>query len=256
MKVIISSLLLLLATFDLSAQEIQAIPDFSAQYSMNVKGLPAGDMTRTLSTDANGIRTLYSRTKAKGLFAFFKPDLIEETSTWTHDNNGIQPISYLYQRTGGKKDKIITIDFDWMNKLAQTNKNGQQKSFDINSDTSDKLIYQIILMTDLANKKTSFSYPIATEDKVKTYDIELLGEEIVSTSMGNINAVKLLRKRSSENKRQTTLWCAPSLNYLPVKLEHIEKGTAFVATLENLKGIDSSMAFQQKTAPSSPLDNR
>lgn len=252
MKVIISSLLLLLATFDLSAQETPAIPDFSAQYSMNVKGLPAGDMTRILSTDANGVRTLYSRTKAKGLFAFFKPDLIEETSTWS---NSVQPISYVYQRTGGKKDKIIYIDFDWKNKLAQTSKDGQKKSFDITNDTSDKLIYQIILMTDLANNKTHFSYPVATEDNVKTYDIELLGEEIVSTSMGDINAVKLLRKRSSENKRQTTLWCAPSLNYLPVKLEHIEKGTAFIATLKSLKGIDSSLAFQEKTVPSSPLNS-
>jgi hypothetical protein len=94
-------------------------------------------------------------------------------------------------------------------------------------------------MSDLAKDKQKFHYKIADGGKIKIYDITILGEEVITTPLGQFTAIKLLRKREGKKERKTTLWCAPSLNYLPVQLEHIEKdGTVFTATIKTLKGIE------------------
>jgi hypothetical protein len=232
----------------------QDIPDFSANYLVRLKGLSAGELKRELSTNSDGSRTFSSKSQAKGMFAFFKPDLVEETSIWVQKGNTIQPKSYLYQRTGGKKDKYLNLHFDWQKHIINIDNKKQTWALDTTTHTFDKLSYQLALMSDLGQKKKEFSYQIADKHKLKTYDIIILGTEIISTPLGKIKTIKLERQRSSKTQRQTTLWCAPALNYLPVRIEHIEKdGTNFTAELRRLKGFDIAAAFEKKVAKTNPL---
>ncbi|MBL1319952.1 MAG: DUF3108 domain-containing protein [Methylophaga sp.] len=232
----------------------QDIPDFSANYKVRLNGLSAGELKRALTTNDDGTRTFKSQSQAKGIFAFFKPDLIEETSIWMKKGNNIYPQSYLYQRTGGKKDKYLSLDFDRNNQRINIDNKKQTWSLEAKPNSLDKLSYQLALMLDLEQQKKEFSYQIVDKGKFKTYDIIILGTEIISTPLGKIETIKLKRKRSSEKRRQTTLWCAPALNYLPVKIEHIEKdGTNFTAELRRLKGFDTASAFEKKVATTSAL---
>jgi hypothetical protein len=227
----------------------QDIPDFSANYKVRLNSLSAGELKRVLTTNDDGSRTFNSKSQAKGVFAFFKPDLVEETSIWMKEGNEVRPQSYLYQRTGGKKDKYLSLNFDWQNQQINIDNKKQTWSLDAKPNALDKLSYQLALMLDLEQKKKAFSYQIADGSKFKTYDIIILGTEIISTPLGKIEAIKLKRKRSSEKQRQTTLWCAPALHYLPVRIEHIEKdGTNFTAELRRLKGFDTASAFEKKIA--------
>ena len=119
----------------------------------------------------------------------------------------------------------------------------------IEQNTLDKLVYQLALMSDLADNKTLLNYRIADGGKLKDYKIKILDEEIITTPLGRINTIKLTRERVRSKGRETTLWCAPALNYLPVKLEHTEKGgSIFTAVLRRLKGIATEDAFKALTA--------
>lgn len=220
------------------AQQL-VIPDFSANYQVRLNGIQAGELKRSLESKTDGERLFKSTTKAKGVFAFFKPETIVETSLWRWNENAIEPQSYLYNRKGGKKEKKVHLDFDWLNQRLHINDGKQPWSLDLLPKTLDKLVYQLALMSDLANDKHEFTYQIADGGKVKTYNISILGEETVMTPLGEFSTIKLLRKRERKKDRKTTLWCAPSLNYLPVQLEHIEKdGTVFTATIQTLQGIE------------------
>ena len=228
--------------------QAQSISDFSANYKVSLNGLSAGELKRILTTDENGVRTFNSQSQAKGVFAFFKPDLIEETSVWILEDNQIRPQSYVYQRTGGKKDKFLKLDFDWSNQLISVNDKKQSWSLDSEEYTLDKLIYQLALMRDLQRDKKELSYQVTDGEKLKTYNISILGMETILTPLGKIEAIKLKRIRNDEKARQTTLWCAPTLNYLPVRIEHIEKdGTTFTAELRRLKGIETAGLFTKRT---------
>lgn len=237
---------LLLLSLPLSAHA-QDIADFSANYQVNVNGFPAGELKRSLSSNEDGTRTFASKSQAKGAVAFFKPDLIEETSIWLQQDNHVRPQSYLYQRTGGKKEKYLSVHFDWQTQQVKIDDKKQVIQLNIEPFTLDKLVYQLALMSDLEQQKTVFSYPVVDKNKIKTYNIVILGTETITTPMGKIEALKLQRMHSSKKQRQTTLWCAPALHYLPVKIEHIEKGgTTFTAELRRLKGIDTASAFDKK----------
>ena len=228
--------------------EAYDIPDFSANYSINIDGIQAGQLKRTLSTQKDSSRIFKSETQAKGIFAFFKPDLVEETSIFKAENNSIIPQSYLYQRTKGKKDKYLKLNFDWANKQVHIDDKKHPWSLDIETKILDKLVYQLALMTDLAENKKQFNYQIADGGKIKIYNIIIIDHEVVTTPLGKIKTVKLMRQRDKASRRQTTLWCAPALDYLPVKLEHIEKdGAVFTAELRHLTGVQITDAFQPAT---------
>ncbi len=221
------------------------IPDFSANYLVKLNGLQAGELKRTLVTNEDGSRLFSSESQAKGVFSLFKPDLVTETSVWQNQDNAIRPIKYVYQRTGGKKEKFMQLDFDWQKNILHIDDKQHPWSLALKQNTLDKLVYQLSLMADLAENKSQFSYHIADGGKLKTYDIQIKGHEVITTPLGKIDTIKLSRHRDEPKGRETVLWCAPALNYLPVMLEHSEKGgTVFTAVLRQLKGIAITDAFE------------
>ncbi|GAB4288494.1 MAG: hypothetical protein Kow0083_01090 [Methylophaga sp.] len=221
----------------------QDIPDFSANYLVKLNGIQAGELKRTLTTEDNGLRKFNSVSQAKGVFSFFKPDIVEETSIWQLIDGTVTPQRYQYQRTGGKKDKFLQMLFDWHNSRVSIDDHQHPWQLDIQQGVLDKLVYQISLMQDLASGIEQVDYLIADGGRLKTYQIKVLGKETITTPMGQIETVKLTRHREKPKDRDTTLWCAPALNYLPVKLEHVEDGTVFTALLRRLRGIESEQAF-------------
>ncbi|MDT8371194.1 MAG: DUF3108 domain-containing protein [Gammaproteobacteria bacterium] len=221
------------------------IPDFSANYLVKLNGLQAGELKRTLKTNTDGTRLFSSETQAKGVFSLFKPDLVIETSVWKKQDNAIRPLKYVYKRSGGKKEKFMQLDFDWPKSTLHIDDKQHPWSLKLKQNSLDKLVYQISLMADLTEEKSTFSYQIADGGKLKTYDIEIKGHEVITTPLGKIDTVKLSRLRDEPKGRETVLWCAPALNYLPVMLEHSEKGGAvFTAVLRQLKGIAIADAFE------------
>lgn len=244
MRVALSLLFLLIST-SLTAEQVS---DFSANYSVKLNGIQAAELKQVLKTNDDGTRLYTSQMQAKGIFSFIKPDVVTETSLWHYDNGQIQPLNYSYQRTGGNKEKHLTMLFDWSSMTVDIDDKKQPWTLDIEPKTLDKLVYQIALMHDLNRGQKSFNYTIADGGKLKTYNIGMIGEEKLKTRLGEFDTVKFTRIKNVDKKRQTTLWCAPLLNYLPVKIEHIEKdGTTFTAVLRRLKGIKYTAVPIKKT---------
>lgn len=219
------------------------IPDFSANYLVKLNGIQAGELKRTLETQDNGLRKFNSVSQAKGVFSFFKPDVIEETSVWKLVDGRVAPQRYRYQRTGGKKDKFLQMQFNWLDNKVSIDDREHPWQLDIETGVLDKLVYQISLMRDLGQGIEQVDYRIADGGHLKTYEIKVLGKETITTPMGQIETIRLTRHREKPSDRETTLWCAPALNYLPVKLEHVEDDAVFTALLRRLQGIDSKQAF-------------
>ncbi|MTI63986.1 DUF3108 domain-containing protein [Methylophaga sp.] len=230
------------------------IPDFSANYLVRLNGIQAGELKRTLTTQENGLRKFSSVSQAKGVFSFFKPDVIEETSVWKLVDDRVTPQRYRYQRTGGKKDKFLQMQFNWRQKQVSIDDREHPWELDIKTGVLDKLVYQISLMRDLNKGIKQVDYLIADGGHLKTYEIKVLARETITTPMGQIETIKLTRHREKPNDRETTLWCAPALGYLPVKLEHVEDEAVFTAVLRRLQGIDTEQAFTS-LQPAKQLSN-
>ena len=107
--------------------------------------------------------------------------------------------------------------------------------------TLDKLIYQAQLMIGVASNPSALEYTIADRGKLKQYAIANMGSEQIATPFGHFDTIKLERHEPG-SKKQTTVWCARSLDWIPVKVEFRDKnGSLTTATLRALPNTDASL---------------
>ncbi len=170
-----------------------------------------------------------------GLLAFKKDETRNEQSEGLIINGQIQPYLYSYlQVRNNKTHRQVELNFDWkQNKVTNHHKHKKNKwRMPVPDLTVDKLSYQLMLMLKLAsNPDDNFSVTVADGGKLKEYFFEIMGEERVYTSLGSYKALKIQHQRYKKEK-QITLWCAPELNFLPVKIIQEEEGKpTFVSTL-------------------------
>ena len=226
--------LLLLGSFNVAASPGQLPQPFSASYSLHSMGTRIATMKRSFASLESGIYLYYSETNTDGLLALLRKDQIIEKSTWQFTEGQLQPLLYSYLHTGGKKNRNVEINFDWSARKITNSINGSSWQMPIQAYIMDKLLYQLAIMYDLDKGMNKISYAIADGGKIKTYDFELVGKEVVNTPIGDFDALKLVRHKSNTNQK-TAIWCAKELGYLPVKVENVEdNGRQTTAIIETL----------------------
>jgi Protein of unknown function (DUF3108) len=233
MKANIACLLLTLV-----AAGAHALPkQFTAEYTLSTMGLEIGDTRRTLRAEGDDRFVFESLSVPKGIATWFISDTLLERSVWQDVNGGVQPQEYLYRRSGGRKNKLIEMSFDWKDRVVQGLDGSRHWHMDLPEGTLDKLSFQLALMQDLKQGKRKLSYPIADKGEVSVYNVRILGNEDVKTPLGTFKTIKVQQVRKS-NERGLTLWAAPSLDFMPVKIEYKEKGgQIYRSLLRSLQGI-------------------
>lgn len=208
---------------------------FTAHYSVAKGSLPLGEMTRSLQSGNDGQWIFESVTHATGLAAVFLPDDITERSVWTYADGHIESLRYIYHNPGGKQKRELDLSFDSQNHIVSNAVEGYTWQLPTPPRVYDKLNYQLALMLDVQQGKTELEYSIADHDKIKTYRFAIVGEEELTTPLGVLRTVKITRVQDSD-ERTTRVWCAPSLDYLPVKIEQVDKGEGeFSMLIETLE---------------------
>lgn len=213
---------------------LQALPPpFTATYELYAKGLPIGESVRQLSfKDGKGI--FEGKTHTSGIFALFRDDNIQERSVFNWIGGQIQPLEYIYDHRGSNKQKYVHLVFDWAHHQVRSTRD-KIWEISIPKGVLDEQVFQIALMQELQQGKRQLSYQVVDDGKIKTYTPTYLGNEEVKTKLGKLEVLKYQRI-SSDQKRKTTLWCAPSLHYLPVQIEHFEKGNLVTMILQAVSG--------------------
>ncbi|MCU7798910.1 MAG: DUF3108 domain-containing protein [gamma proteobacterium symbiont of Lucinoma myriamae] len=218
--------------------KIQLKP-FVATYMITAMGLEGINVTNSLSLNqSNGEHQQYhfkSYSMPIGLLAFKKDETRDEQSEGSIIDGQIQPEHYTYlQLRNDKKRRDVELTFDWLRKEVSNNHKHKNSKWHLSipEHTIDKLSYQLALMLKLANDPDKhFSFYVADGGKLKEYNFEVLREERVYTSLGSYKAIKIQHQRYKKGKN-ITLWCAPDLNYLPVKIIQEETGKpTFISTL-------------------------
>lgn len=217
-------------------------PQFDARYAVSSNGSAMGVMSRRFSTGADGHFSFRSELKAtRGLLALLRVKVLEESIWQLRGEAEFRPLEYLYRQTGGRT-REVSVSFDWGSGIIRNRAKGRDWEMDIVPGVLDKLLYQLVLMRDLLAGKEEFDYVVADGGKIKTYHIVKVGEETVETPLGALQAVKLVHRKSG-SPRMTTLWCARALQFLPIRLDHIEKdGQQTTAVIQSVSGIGAPAA--------------
>ena len=235
-----------LTTF--SATHAAALPEqFTATYDVKKAGITIGETKRTLSrknSHENGQYLFESITRPSGIAKLFTSGQVVERSHWLFFQGQPQPVQYTFFNSGGKKKRNVQLDFDWGKNQVINTINGEPWTMPLEHGTSDKLLYQLRIMQDLPTAGRSLRYPVADGGKLKYYDIEIMGKERIRTPLGKFETVRLQHTKGS---RKTTMWCAPELAYLPVRIEQRKKDDSpVVAVLSSVKGIQQNSLTQKR----------
>ncbi len=235
MRVLIK-LLLLVVSLPCGAENLLPAR-FSATFVVKSHGTTVGETQWTVAPLSDDRFVYTTRTVTAGLYSLIRKDTVEERSEWQYHQAMVRPLHYRYERSGGKKDKTVQVAFDWEQGFATNTARGETWRMPVPPETLDKLVYVLALMGDLARGKANIDYTIADGGKLKTYELKSLGEARIETILGTLDTVKVRRIRR-ESARETTLFCAPSLNYLPVRVEHKEKdGSKVLLLLRSVEGL-------------------
>lgn len=233
----------LLTPFPTAAGPVSPTP-FEAEYALYSKGLEVAHIKREFKPLSDGTYVYHSKSHPVGVLALLRDDVITERSHWRRTESGFQPLKYYYEHAGSKEDRNVRINFDWSENIVRMQVNEEHWQMELEPGTLDKMLYQLAMMRDLKHGTNPIHYRVADGGKMKTYDFERLGNEDVETPYGDFQTMKVERHRD-DTDRETILWCAEKLDYLPVKIINVEPdGLKTTALLKSYK----ALSVEQSTA--------
>lgn len=237
-KSLFLSYLLFYAPFCAADNQIPGF--FEVDYTLYSNDMKIGLMQRHFYQKEDGTYTFHSESKTTGFISFFRKDHILESSNWGYIDSQFKPLLYKYQHTGGKRDRDVEISFHWDTGKIINRVNESIWNMQTEPGILDKLLYQLTIMSDLKAGIVPKSYTVADGGKIKTYMFNYISDETLKTPIGEFKTMKLSRHKVN-SKRQTLLWCAYELGFLPVKVVNTEKkGRLTTAIIKSLNGLGFS----------------
>ena len=231
MRSLIVTSLLLLVAINTVANEDPA--PFVAVYTLSQGSISFGTMERRFELKGDGTYRFVSRMKTSGVIALVRSDKITESSSGKLVNGHFQPTSYSYHNSRGDKHHGLRFDYDKHVVMRSDQADGWRT--DMAGPVLDKLVYQMQMMIDLRTEQSALSYTIADKNKLKHYQFDNRGREEIETAVGTYSTLRLERG-ASDTDRRTVVWCAETLNWMPVKVEYREKDGSVTTAL--LRSID------------------
>ncbi|MEZ5450453.1 MAG: DUF3108 domain-containing protein [Thiolinea sp.] len=208
---------------------LQAAPQaFQASYDVVKSGLTLGEMQANLNYAGNRY-TYLKQTKANGLAALLSGDTLTERSAGQKRGAQLLPQTYLQHHKNRRKDRRDQFQF---NTPTQVTGNFEGTAYQLNvpNGTLDPALLELRIMDDLAANRP-LVYQVTEKGKLKQYRFQRQGQETLKLPAGTYACEKIHMVRD-EGKRSTTLWLAPELGYVPVKIRHDEKGDVIETQLK------------------------
>lgn len=230
------------------------IAPFEVVYEVGNNLINAGDARLTLSKE--GDLWEYSLDiRPKGVFKLAGKGEIDETSFFKLvESDGqvlLQPQSYQY-RQDNERRREVNASFDWENKTVTHEYRGETVTETFSEPLLDRLTVTLLIMNALRHDFDKAELPVFDSARIKQVDFVNEGHESLKTRQGRIDTIRVINRNATGGSRETITWFAPSLDYLPVKIEHKKRGDLVVRlSLMSLKNRVTSLELGEAL----PLDD-
>ena len=194
--------------------------EYVAEYEASANGL-AATATRSLSKiDENSYRL--SNSLQASLAGQTLASLVQ-ASEFIIEGNRVVPLNYTYQLSGVSRASHA-IFFNWDAEIALSTDDDESWQLPLRDSVMDQLSYQVALrqaLIDNSDSEAIFSFDIIDGDAIEMQQYRLVGEEILSTPLGELNTLKLERVREASDQRASKIWLAVDWNFLLTRIEQL-----------------------------------
>jgi len=214
-----------------------AFEEFKASYGMYLSDIRVAEETRILKKNKD-IYTFSSSTKTSDLGKLFGDRKITSKSIINHGNEFIDLESFVSKETEkNKPDENIRVAFKKHGKLiisSQRNKQKSTETFELDLQPLDPLSSTLILSENLKDG-INFSekkYLYADGKKNRIISIERLENLVMKLQEKDYEVIPL---KFSNDKYSIITYFAPSLKYVPIKIEKQTKNKKYSYRLEDIE---------------------
>lgn len=223
---LLASLLLCWNTVQAQYIEKGDIAPFEVVYEVGNHLINAGTAKVSLTRDGD-LWTYSLKTTPRGIIKLAgKGNINEMTTIRFEESDGkllLRPESYLY-RQDKERRRAVDATFDWSNKSITSNYRGKETVHNFEEPVIDRLSATLFMMNTLRRDFNYTELQVFDTDEIKAVSFTFVGRENLDTPLGELETLRVINQKVSGGSRQTTTWFAPSLDYVPVKIEQRKRG--------------------------------
>lgn len=241
--------LLSLSTTNAQTLEAGDIAPFEVVYEVGNHLINAG--TAQLSLSREGDLWTYSLdTKPRGILKLAGKGKINEKSTIkVNEIDGklmIQPQTYTFRQDNERRRAVDAV-FDWTSNNIVYVYRGEETMEKFDAPIIDRLSATLLMMNALRHDFDSAELQVFDTGRIKTVAFTNTGTETLDTPLGEIETIRVTNENATGGSRQTTTWFAPTLDYVPVKIEHRKRGELVARlTLQRLNNRLTNIELESK----------
>lgn len=218
MRTFIALLLALIASSVSAKSPLQ----FDLVYRFTFNGQYIGEVTDSFKRSGSRYQ-LTSSAKPKGQLALLLP-LLKLSSEGEVLAQGLSPTRY-QQVQSYAPNKPTIASFDWSKGILTHQYKGKTAQTELQPGTLDALT-QLYTFTFMASLPQSIEFPVSNGRKVINYRYEKQSSESINTPMGSFEAVEY-RRIAGPDENAISVWIAPKLNNLPLRIRVREDSGTF-----------------------------
>ena len=213
-----AALLALVLTATASADELKP---FEASYDWIWHGMTVAVSTLQLEHQGGDKWVYRSKSEPRGIGRMFSERPTQE-SVLTVTDGGVRPLSYKAEDGTSATKRDANVEFDWQHNHISGIYEDAKVDMPIPPGIQDDLSVQIALMVELLRGHTPDKFSLLSGGATREYRYSRDGEETLSTPLGSIPTV-IYRSEKQNSPRVTRFWCAPSLGYIPLRVQQKRK---------------------------------
>lgn len=219
---------LLAAALAVAADEARSadatVATYVATYRVDYKGKDAGTAELAVRRLPDGdVYEFTSTIVVKGMLKLVRPKPAVERSLFRVEAGGVRPLEFWYEDGSRSGEDNVHVVFDWDRGIATINGAQARRELTVPAGTLDRGSLQVARMRDLAAAGTLGSYTIADDDSVAEYDYTDGGTATITTEAGT-HTTRVMTQQRAGSSRATSVWFAPDLRFLPVRIEQRRDG--------------------------------
>ena len=170
---------------------------------------------RTLLTKQETHYEAVSETRAEGMASILLGGKVREICQFSIADNAVRPDNYRIIREG-EEEFDYSVSFNWDERRVIFN-NGNNVVI-ANGYIVDNCSAPFAFILGGAEVLKRTSLHIVGGKKVRRFENNAVDNELVSTPLGEFNAVKIEQVRFDRPDRKLMIWLAPERNNLPIKI--------------------------------------
>lgn len=197
-------------------------PSFTAEYEVLIDGKPRAEARVVFRREGGNWSMENLSQGTRGLARFLGVESIDSASgTW---RNGITtPLNFSHQAKVSLKQDRWTAVFDWEAGEAVTNHEEGESRLPLEPGTVDPLSLTLEMQSRLSAGLNAWEIAIVDEDEIEIQRFEAALAAPLQTALGCLEAIEVRRIRDN-NKRYSSVWFAPELAMVTVRMIHGKRG--------------------------------